>query len=152
MKRVSALFLAAALVGGASHAVAQMNAEQMAMVRHANPMPNLMLVVEKHQDALGLDERQKKALADWREKMRPRMMEKVKQVVRLEKEIERAALSGASDRTIRELMARLFQVRGAIIRQKLACRDNMARILGPEKMRKVVELYRKQQEARAAGA
>jgi hypothetical protein len=119
-----------------------MTPEKMAAIKHANPMPNLMMVVVKHEKELGLDDEQKAALAAWRKEAQPRMMEMVKTVIKLEKQIHDAALAGASGAVLQQLAAKLFNVRGAIIKQKLACRNNMAKILGMEKMKKVIELYK----------
>ncbi len=144
---------ALALLVLARAAPAQMSEEQMAMVRHAHPMPNLMRVVQEHEEELGLSKAQKEALAAWRERMQPRMMEMVRGVMRLEKEIHDAALAGAPGDVLQDLATQLFNLRGAILRQKLACRNHLYRVLGPERMRKVIERYRKaRREGEAAGA
>jgi len=119
-----------------------MSPAQMAVLKHANPMPNLMMVVMKHEKELDLSDRQKAALAAWRKEAHPRMMEMVKTVMKLEKQIHDATLAGASGAVLQELATKMFNVRGAIIKQKLACRNNMAKILGMEKMKKVIELYK----------
>ncbi len=119
----------------------------LALIRHANPMPNLMMTVMRHQAELGLSEEQKKALMDWHKQMHPQMLKMVKMVADLEQQIHDAALAGASGAVLQDLAMQLFNVRGAIIKQKLACRNNMARVLGMEKMKKVIELYRKDQAA-----
>ena len=151
------LVLVAILGLGAASAWAEpamkMNPRMMAMLKHVNPMPNLMMTVKRHEQELDLSDAQKAALEKWHREGRPRMKKLIETVIDLEKQIERAALNGASGAVIQELATRLFNARGAIIKQKLACRNNMARVLGMDKMKKVIEFYKADKAARAkAGA
>lgn len=126
--------------------------QQLLILKHVNPMPNLMMVVEQHEEELQLTDKQKEALAAWRKEARPRMMEMAKTVVKLEKQLHDAALAGASGAVLQEIATRIFNVRGAIIKQKLACRNHMAQVLGLEKMKKVIELYKQQVKKESAEA
>jgi len=145
---LESLFFSVAVAEAESQKVMGISSQQMAAIKHANPMPNLMMVVVKHEKELDLTDDQKAALAAWRKEAQPRMMEMVKAVIKLEKQIHDAALAGASGAVLQELASKMFNVRGAIIKQKLACRNRMAQILGLEKMKKVIELYRAEVGAR----
>jgi len=152
MKKYSVMLFAVLGLALSSLAVAEdapaqdenmgMSKQMMAVIKHVNPMPNLMMALMKHEKELDLSDEQKAALAAWRKEARPRMKQMARMVVKLEKQIHDAALAGASGAVIQELATRMFNVRGAILKQKLACRNNMAKILGMEKMKKLIELYR----------
>ncbi len=121
----------------------KMTPEQVAAARHANPMPNLIKVVGENQEKLKLTEKQKKSLARWVDVNKPRMMKKIAAVGKLEKQLHDAALAGAPGRVLKQIAERLFAVRGSIIKQKLACRNNLARILTRKQMQQTIELYKK---------
>ncbi len=118
--------------------------EQMAAVKHANPMPNLMQVVGENQDKLKLTEKQKKALAQWVDRYRPRMMKMVKAVTTLEKQLHDAALAGAPGSVLKKIASQMLSVRGAIIKQKTMCRNNLARVLTRDQLKQTLALYKKQ--------
>ncbi len=119
-----------------------MTPEQMQMLHHANPMPNLMQVVMTQSDKLELTEEQRKALDKWHEKNHPRIMEMVKRVAELEKTLAREALEGASGAVLQRITNETFRLRENIITTKLACRNNMHNILKPKQWDKLVELYK----------
>jgi len=138
------LLLLAALFGLSFSAFvfADMKPEKMQMLRHANPMPNLMQVVFKKADELDLTEEQSKALKAWHGKNRPRVMKLVKQVHELEKKLAQEALEGASGAVLQQITNQIFQARQGIIETKLACRNHLRDVLKPEQWDKVVELYK----------
>ncbi len=122
---------------------AQPSKEQMmATLKHANPMPNLMMVVMMQPEALDLNDEQKNALKAWRKQSQPRMKEMLQILTELEKQLHDAALAGASDKTLRDITNMLLSTRAAIIKQKLACRNRIVQVIGVEKMKKLVELYK----------
>jgi len=151
MKRILLPLIAAAALSLSSFSFADMTPEQAQLIHHANPMPNLMLVVNKNKEQLDLSEEQATALKEWHGKNQPHMMKMVKQVVILEKKLSDEALAGASGNVLQQITSEIFNVRGMIIKTKLACRNNMHEILNQEQWDKVVELYKKSQEP-AAGS
>jgi Spy/CpxP family protein refolding chaperone len=123
-------------------ALAKPSAEQMLAMKHANPMPNLMMMVIMQPETLDLNDEQKNALKAWRKQAQPKMMEMVKTVIKLEKQLHEAALAGAPGSVIQEITSQMLNVRGAIIKNKLACRNHMVQVIGVEKMKKLIELYK----------
>ncbi len=119
-----------------------MTPEQMQMLRHANPMPNLMRVVMTQGDKLDLTAEQRKALDEWHRKNQPHMMEMVKRVHELEKRLANEALEGASGAVLQQITNEIFKLRENIITAKLACRNHMHGILKPKQWDKLVELYK----------
>lgn len=152
MKKYLLILMAVLGVLLTSVATAQWSPQQMLIMKHVNPMPNLMQLVVKHEDELKLSDEQKAALEAWRKEAQPKMMEMAKTVIKLEKQLHDAALAGASGAVLQEIATRIFNVRGAIIKQKLACRNRMAQILGLEKMKQVIELYKQQFKEESAEA
>ncbi|WP_419604564.1 hypothetical protein [Thiolapillus sp.] len=124
-----------------------MTPEQMQMLHHANPMPNLMHVIMTQGDKLELTEKQSKALDEWHSKNHPRIIEMVKRVAELEKTLANEALDGASGAVLQQITNEIFKVRENIIKTKLACRNNMHNILNPKQWDKVVELYKAGKQA-----
>lgn len=151
MKRIMFPLIVAAAVSMSSFSFADMTPEQARLIHHANPMPNLMLVVNKNKDQLDLSEEQASALKEWHSKNQPHMMQMAKQVMTLEKKLSDEALEGASGSVLQQITSEIFNVRGTIIKTKLACRNNMHDVLNEEQWNKVVELYKKSQE-QAAGS
>jgi len=142
MKRILLPLIAAAALSLSSFSFADMMTPEQAQ---------LMLVVNKNKDQLDLSEEQATALKEWHGKNQPHMMKMVKQVVILEKKLSDEALAGASGNVLQQITSEIFNVRGMIIKTKLACRNNMHEILNQEQWDKVVELYKKSQEP-AAGS
>ncbi len=135
--------IAATLLLLSSASFAEITPEQMKAVVHANPMPNLMMVVNKNKDQLNLSEEQATALKAWHSENQPHMMEMATQVLELEKKLNDEALAGASGAALKQITGEIFNVRGAIIKTKLGCRNHMHSVLNQEQWDKVVELYKK---------
>ena len=145
MKRLLIL-ISIALVSLSTSLLAEgMTAEKMAAMKHASPMPNLMHAVAKNQDELKLTEEQKAALADWVDYSKPRVQKMVKALNGLEKQLNEAALAGAPGSVLQQIASQSLNVRGALMKQKLACRNNLARILNPDQLKQTIELYKKGQ-------
>jgi len=115
---------------------------KMKMIKHVNPMPNLMLVIKKMGDKLNLTEKQAADLKQWRDERGPVMKKQYATIVKLENEIQEAALNNAPAEKIAELSDSIAQERMKVIRGKAFCRDNMKRILDNEQYKKVVEAYK----------
>jgi hypothetical protein len=111
-------------------------------MRHANPMPNLMMVIRKHGDQLNLSEAQSQELAAWRQANMERMHARAERVIEMERQLADAALAGAPKSDLMGMANQIFRERSQIIAIKADCRDNLARILSLEQMRQVIEIYR----------
>ncbi|MGD2118595.1 MAG: Spy/CpxP family protein refolding chaperone [Chromatiales bacterium] len=114
----------------------------MAMA-HANPMPNLMQVINRHADQLNLTDEQAAALTDWRKNHMDPMHAQVKQVVQMEQDLYAASMAGKSKAELMGLANKILQQRRDVISTKIDCRDNMQRILSPEQFAKVLAIYQK---------
>lgn len=145
MKNTLLTLLSVLALSFSSFVLAGMTPEQMQLVHHANPMPNLMQVVMNQGDKLELTEEQSKALDEWHSKNHPRIMAMAKRVAELEKTLSNEALDGASGAVLQQITNEIFKVRENIIKTKLACRNNMHNILKPAQWDKLVELYKASQ-------
>ncbi len=117
-------------------------AGKMKMIKHVNPMPNLMMVIKKMGDKLNLSEKQAAALKQWRDEREPVMKKQYAEIIKLENEIQQAALENAPTEKLAGLSDAIMQERTKVIRGKAFCRDKMNQILEPEQFKKVVELYK----------
>ncbi|WP_456404108.1 hypothetical protein [Thiolapillus sp.] len=149
MKNKLLILLSALCLSFSSITFAGMTPEQMQMMQHVNPMPNLMHVVIQQGEQLELTEEQSKALKEWHSKNQPQMMQMAKQVVELEKKLAEEALAGASGAVLQQITNQIFSVREKIITAKLACRNNMHGILDQKQWDKLVELYKASQKPAA---
>jgi len=116
--------------------------EKVAMLKHVNPMPNLMMVVKKMSDKLNLNEKQAEKLKHWRDEREPVMAKQYKAIIKLENELQTAALNNASPAKLSELSDGIMQNRIKVMRGKIFCRDKMQSILNPEQFEKVIKLYK----------
>jgi hypothetical protein len=115
---------------------------KMAMLKHVNPMPNLMMVVKKMSNKLNLSEKQAKKLKQWQDERGPVMAKQYKAIVKFENELQVAALNNASHEKQAELADAIMQNRMKVMRGKVFCRDKMKEILKPEQYKKVIDLYK----------
>ena len=122
----------------------QMNKMQanMAMKKHTNPMPNLMMVVKKMSDQLNLSAVQAASLKKWQDERGPVMNRQYNDVMKMEADLQEAALNNEPAMKLAGLSDGVMQVRMKIIRGKVLCRDNMRRILDNQQYEKVKELYK----------
>lgn len=114
----------------------------MAMMLHANPMPNLMKVVKKHENKLNLSSDQSNALKQWRDNNHQPMHDMVAELHSLEKSIYDAAMKGDSIESIISMANKASDLRVRVITQKAECRDNMQKVLNKEQYAMVLNLYR----------
>lgn len=115
---------------------------KMAMIKHTNPLPNLMQVVKKMSDKLNLTEKQAAELKQWGKERGPIMAKNYKAVLKLEKELLEVALNNEPVAKINEIADGIMQMRMRIVRGKAFCRDNMKRILDDNQFRTVIDLYK----------
>lgn len=114
---------------------------RMTAMKHANPMPNLMKVMVKMGDQLDLSEEQSEDLAKWREAHQGSMRATVTDLTRMEAELGKAALDGTNRARLMGMYSDIARVRRDIVTSKIACRDNLKRILTEEQFNKVIALY-----------
>lgn len=113
----------------------------VAMAR-ANPMPNLMMIVQRHGGELNLSADQARALARWQETQRGILHDKLREMLDLEQAIESAALGGGNKAELMALVNRSLALQRDIASTKIDCRDYVARTLHPEQYEKLLVLYR----------
>lgn len=125
-------------------AKSKMNKEQaeIAMKAHTNPMPNLMLVVEKMADKLNLSKQQANDLKMWRDERAPVIAKQYQSIMKQEADILERALNNAPEEMLAPLADGIMQVRMKIIRGKIFCRENMKRILDDKQYATVKALYK----------
>lgn len=134
--------LAFCIASGATSAHQRHSIHDMrAMMRHANPTPNLMMVVIRHSSQLNLTQEQSESLANWRNANHQPMLALVKEIHQIEKAIFDASMSGKSKEEIMNLTPKLFALRKELISTKIDCRDFMRSILSEEQLAKVMNLY-----------
>jgi len=112
-----------------------------ALLRHANPMPNLMKVIKKEGDQLNLTAEQAKALETWRERHGEPMHAKAAELKKMEQALNQAAMEGRPKAELMNMASRIMNERMNIVSTKTDCRDNMRRILSAEQYNKVLALY-----------
>ncbi len=119
-------------------------------MRHANPMPNLMKVVKKQGDKLGLSDEQKAELTQWHDQNADNMHANFAKVGEMEKELNAATLAGKPTAELMTMASDIMKLRTQIIATKAACRDNMRRVLSDEQYAQVVALYGEMQQQKMA--
>lgn len=116
--------------------------DPLALMKHANPaLPNLMGVAVKNADMLGLNSQQIRALKAWGKQNGSKMKQILFRVRHLEKEALEMALAGAPQSKVMVTFEQTLQLRKKIAMGKLACRDNLRKILTPEQYEELVEIY-----------
>jgi 4-hydroxyphenylpyruvate dioxygenase-like putative hemolysin len=117
-------------------------AELMAAVKHANPLPNFMRVIQQHKNELDLSEEQNQDVETWIGKHRPTIKELVLSIREGEKALAKAALDGATKEDMMKQLEGLLEKRREIASIKMDCRDKMRELLGEDKWQQIVELYK----------
>lgn len=112
------------------------------MVKHTNPMPNLMKVITKHGDELELSKEQDDELAQWRKSNHKKVHGMMSKVQQLEAELNEASLAGKPKAEIVAMADELMAVRKSIIEAKTNCRDNMKSVLTAEQFSEVIAMYK----------
>lgn len=106
-----------------------------------SPMPNLMKVVKKFGDQLNLSKEQSAELAAWREKNHARIHAQMADIKKIRLEAQQAALKGALAADLQVYVSQMDQIRNEIIATKIACCNNMKRVLNAGQWGKVITLY-----------
>ncbi len=118
------------------------NSNKMVLMKHTNPLPNLMQIILKMGDQLSLSQQQLADLEKWHNERSPITSKLAKTIVSLEINLMEAALNNESTMKLDQLADAIMQNRVKMIRGKALCRDNMKRILNNEQYAKVIELYK----------
>lgn len=128
--------------GGMGGMHGKMSGGKMQMMKHANPMPNLMQVVVKQVDKLNLTDKQSSALKAWRDQNNDKAQSMVKQINQIDAQINAKALAGANVEELEQLAKKVMDTRMALFKGKLACRENMKNILDEEQYNQVITMYK----------
>jgi hypothetical protein len=116
-------------------------AVDMQAVKHANPLPNFMIVFVKYGDMLDLSATQKQTLKKWGKEHKPVAQKMVKAIMKGEKQLHQAAIDGASKEEIMAQLDELLKARRELAALKTDCRDNLRQVLSDEQWNQVVDLY-----------
>jgi len=111
------------------------------VLKHVNPMPNLMRVVMKYKDELQLTENQITAINLWKQSNKPRIKKLIQKVMEQEKNLHEMALN--SDSHLVAEAQKMLDNRKNIIILKAQCRANLKSFLKKEQWEKLLELYKK---------
>ncbi|MCK5877808.1 MAG: hypothetical protein KAG43_09250 [Candidatus Marithrix sp.] len=116
--------------------------EVMAAIKHASPLPSLMMVTKKHGEQLNLSEEQKTGLAAWSKIHFPMLVEISTEIKTGEQAVHDAVVDGASKEDVMAQINELSEKRKSIASMKTDCRDNMRKLLNDEQWKQLVELYK----------
>jgi 4-hydroxyphenylpyruvate dioxygenase-like putative hemolysin len=116
--------------------------ELKAVMKHANPMPNLMIVVKKQGDMLELSKEQKQSLDEWTEKHAPTVKKLAFSIKNGEAILHEAALDGASKDMLTAMLDTILKKREEIVELKTDCRNHLREILNGEQWEKLLKLYK----------
>lgn len=111
----------------------------MEVMRHVNPVPNYMQVINKDADELELTSEQKSVFDVWSSEHHPQMMEMANKVISLEKEIYQASLEKKPREEILEEIDETAKLRNDIVFTKTECRDMVVKTLEPAQWSILVE-------------
>ena len=117
--------------------------QKIKMMKHANPMPNLMRVIMKQGEKLSLSDDQQAALKKWRKENSAKTKAMAKKVIALEAQLKEKSLAGTDADEIKMLAEKVLAIRLNIIEGKTKCRDNMRKVLKKEQWEKLIGLYKK---------
>jgi hypothetical protein len=116
--------------------------ELKAVMKHANPMPSLMLVVKKQSDKLELSKEQKQNLDEWMKEHAPTVKKLAFSIKNGEAILHEAALDGASKDMLTAMLDTILKKREEIVEIKTDCRDHLREILNGEQWEKLLQLYK----------
>lgn len=119
-----------------------MHTSPMADVLHANPaMPNLMGIAVKNAKELGLNDDQVAKLKLWAKNNSGKMHSLYAEVVALDKALIQDSLAGQTAEQLMTKFDKTLQLRREIAQTKIACRDNMRKILTAEQFAQLASIY-----------
>ncbi|WP_319381144.1 copper chaperone PCu(A)C [Thiomicrorhabdus sp.] len=118
------------------------NQNPMSLVMHANPaFPNLMGIAVKNAAELGLSAQQVSELKAWTKNHGDQVQQLFKDVNTLEKELIQDSLAGLPKAELMEKFETTLEMRREIAETKIACRDNMRKILTAAQFEKLASIY-----------
>ena len=112
------------------------------MLKHGNPMPNLMSVAKKFSHELDLNDEQAAKLKKWSNHNGSIMKNMLMELMNAEQALHSTALSDVSQNDVQEKLDNVMKVRLKIATGKMKCRTNMRRILNDNQWSKVVDVYK----------
>lgn len=115
------------------------NAEFKYAVKHSNFMPTLMAVVMKNKQSLDLSSDQMQQLKAYHAKNSPSQREDMKNVVKLEQQAAKMALTGDLNQA-QKLGQQSIALRQTIMNQKIRCHQMMQKVLTKQQLAKVTDL------------
>jgi hypothetical protein len=136
------IFYPLVLIFAFANVQASSMSKAIAAVKHATPIPGLMMVIRKHGDEINLSEEQQQGIATWAKKYRPIVIKLALEVKTGEKDLHKAALDGVSKEDIIAQLEVLLEKRKEISAIKINCRNNLHKILNDEQWTKLIELYK----------
>ena len=110
------------------------------ILKHTNPLPNLMRVAVKHAKGLDITDAQMKELKAWQTTAKPKIKQLVKTVMQEERMLHKEALT--TDNDVVAKSQTMLDARKAIIELKTQCRMNLKTILNQKQYKQLVKIYR----------
>ena len=112
------------------------------VLQHVNPMPDFMQVVDNHGDKLKLDEKQIAILKKWQGERAPVEQKIIKEIIKTEADIYKAALDDKELSKIDQLGDSILQNRLMLIRNKSFTREKIKATLTPDQWDQLLEIYK----------
>jgi hypothetical protein len=98
-----------------------------------NYLPNLLPVILKNRDFIGLTDEQVTLLEEWRSTNREAMLARMQEIASKRIEIKQAALSPTvSAARLQQMQNDIFRLQREILEYKLSCRDHVVRTFNEE--------------------
>ena len=116
------------------------NMEQY-ILKHTNPLPNLMRVAIKHARALDITDAQMKEMKAWQAVSKPKIKVLVRTVIEEERMLRQEALT--TDVDVIGKAQKMLDTRKAIIELKTQCRMHLKTILNEKQYKELVKIYTK---------
>ena len=121
-----------------------MPVNEMQNMLHANPMPNLMRVLQQYADQLQLSEEQQERLQQWRSENQENTRALARQIAEDEQLLLDMALGDAAAADLEQQYANIASARQQLVEIKIACRDNLKAVLNAGQYQQVIAHYRQE--------
>jgi len=115
---------------------------KMKLMKHVNPMPNLMKVYKQMGHKLNLSDEQVIKLDAGIKERSPVIKRLIASVVKLEAALLQASLNNDPVEKIEQLANQLMTDRLAIIKGKTYCRESVKKVMSEQQFKKLVALYK----------
>ena len=112
------------------------------VLQHVNPMPDFMRVIDNSGDKLKLDEKQRTKLKKWQSERAPVEQKLIKEIMKAEADIHKAALDDEELGKIDQLGDSILQNRLMLIRNKAFTREKIKAILTADQWKQLLEIYK----------